>query len=319
MRFLWTGPEEYELVAIERELQRVGYSRVEQPLRTLAMRSGKMLGKLGLLVRFAPWKAEPLIVVGGNLPLREFVPYGFLRSLILWRYDVWEPDYQRWEQYLRISRTPLAFFTARHAAEELGRRVPTCECVWLPECVSPEEYLPTKPLPERRIDVLELGRKYDLIHEQIRRPLELAGRLHLYERIKGVVIYPEKQQMVDGLADAKIVLCYPSSMTHPERSGNVETLTHRYLQTMASGAVVVGKAPQELVEIFGYNPVVEFKTANVAGELLEILENIAHYTQMVERNLARVKEVATTQLRVAQLSALLRKRGYPVPDVPFPA
>jgi glycosyltransferase involved in cell wall biosynthesis len=318
MRFLWTRPEEYELIAIERELERVGYRRVEQPLRKISTRCGNVLGQMGLLARWSPWAAEPLVVVGGNLPMREFVPYGFVRPLILWRYDVWQPDYLRWEQYLTLSRTPLAFFTAKQAAEELGRRVPGCECVWLPECVSPEEYLPTRPLASRQIDVLELGRKYDLIHNQIQRPLEAAGKRHLYERIKGIVIYPEKQQMVDGLADARVVLCYPSSMTHPERSGNVETLTHRYLQAMASGAVVVGKAPSELVEIFGYNPVVEFKTTDVAKKLLEILDNIAQYTPLVERNLARVKEVATTQLRVAQLTALLWERGYKAPSVHIP-
>jgi hypothetical protein len=316
MEFLRSISLEYELDGIQRELMRLGYQPVEQPMRKSAMRVGRLLARMAGLVRLFPGEAAPVLIPGGNLPIVEFVPFGFYRPLILWRYDVWEPDYPGWERYLRQTRSRLAFFTARQAAEEIGRRVPECECLWLPECVALGDYLATTPLAARRTDVLELGRKYDRIHAQIRPRLEATGKVHLYERVKGQMIYPTKQQMVEGLADAKIVLCYPSSVTHPERSGNVETLTHRYLQTMASGALVVGKAPAELVDIFGYNPVVELRESDAADHLLEILDHITEYSPLVERNLARVKEVATTRLRVSQLTALLRERGYKVPAIP---
>jgi hypothetical protein len=124
--------------------------------------------------------------------------------------------------------------------------------------------------------------------------------VHLYERAKGCIVFPAKQEMIDGLANTRISVCFPSSMTHPKRSGVVETLTYRYLESMASKCLVVGKCPKELVELFGYNPVIELENPS---QIMEILNQIQDYQCLVERNYHRLLEVGTARIRVQQLLA----------------
>ena len=69
-----------------------------------------------------------------------------------------------------------------------------------------------------------------------------------------------RMPLAAGFGDAKVSVCFPSSTTHPQRSGSVETATHRYFESFASRCIVVGRAPAELVDLFGYNPVVEADT-----------------------------------------------------------
>ena len=47
-----------------------------------------------------------------------------------------------------------------------------------------------KPLASRSIGVLELGRRHDAFHEQIVPALAGAGIVHLYEKVRGQVIFP---------------------------------------------------------------------------------------------------------------------------------
>jgi len=182
--------------------------------------------------------------------------------------------------------------------------------VWMPECVDPSEYDASKPMASRSIDVLELGRRSEDFHNGITEKLSRARRVHLYERAKGDIIFPAKQEMVDGFASAKISVCFPCSVTHPERSGDVEALTYRYLESMASKCLVVGKCPKELIELFGYNPVIELAGAS---QIMEILDEIQDYHCLVERNYHRLLEVGTTRVRVQQLLAHLTAQPIPQP------
>ena len=50
----------------------------------------------------------------------------------------------------------------------------------------------------------------------------------------------------------------------------VETLTHRYLESIASKRVVVGRCIRELEMLFGYNPVIEVDMADPVGQLRSV-------------------------------------------------
>ena len=55
-------------------------------------------------------------------------------------------------------------------------------------------------------------------------------------------------------------------MTQPEVAGDIETLTQRYWECMFSRMVMVGHAPQELIDFIGYNPVIELSDKISAEE-----------------------------------------------------
>jgi hypothetical protein len=74
-------------------------------------------------------------------------------------------------------------------------------------------------------------------HYAIREGLERAHIIHKFERVKGQIIFPNAAEFRRGLGDARISVCFPSSITNPEMSGQVETVTLRYFESLASRCV----------------------------------------------------------------------------------
>jgi hypothetical protein len=91
-------------------------------------------------------------------------------------------------------------------------------------------------------------------------------------------------------------------MTHPDRAGDVSTVTQRYFQSFAAGCVVVGASPPELLTLFGYDPVVKADLGDPVPQVAEILSNPAKYTPLVERNLKEVR----SHLTADRVQAMLR-------------
>ena len=125
------------------------------------------------------------------------------------------------------------------------------------------------------------------------------------------ILAATREALVDGFADAKVSVCFPSSMTHPARSAHVETVTHRYFESMASGCIIIGRCPSELRDLFGYNPLVEADVnGDAAGQIEAIVRDPCAYAPLVARNRARLMEVGTWHARVATLLSILVARGY---------
>ncbi len=171
----------------------------------------------------------------------------------------------------------------------------------MPEATSPEDYRPEKNLADRSTDVLELGRKYDRYHSQIYESLRESGCSHLFEAAKGQKIFPnDKNCLAEGMGSAKISICFPGALTHHYAAG-IETTTHRYFETFASKCLPLGHAPDELVELFGYNPIIEADLERPFEQLYDILQSIDDYQGFVNRNHDRLLEVGTWDVRAAQI------------------
>ena len=154
--------------------------------------------------------------------------------------------------------------------------------------------------------MLEMGRRYEPYHDKIVSALAQANRVHLYERGESKSIFPGRAELVDGLARAKILICFPRSLSHPEEAGGVETVTYRYFQAMASKCVIVGHAPQELIDLFGYNPVLEVEAGQEYEQIDWALNNSSSLTELVERNYSRLLEVGTWTSRVKTILEVVR-------------
>ncbi|MDQ3082947.1 MAG: glycosyltransferase, partial [Gemmatimonadota bacterium] len=222
----------------------------------------------------------------------------------VYMFDAWPPRHPAILKFVADWGVQFAFVSSRQAAERLGKVSERCTFIWVPEGVDPGRYQRRSSL-ERDIDVLQLGRKFDTHHALIAPALERAGRSYVYEREKGKIIFPVRQQFIDGLARSRISICVPSSLTHPERAGDIETMTIRYLQSMASKCLVLGHAPAEMVDLFGYNPVVEIDDTNAAGQVLDLLANYESYQPLIEKNYAAVTSEHTWDKRWNRMAELL--------------
>ena len=114
------------------------------------------------------------------------------------------------------------------------------------------------------------------------------------------------------MGDAKVTKALPRSMTQPEIAGDIETLTQRYWENMLSRMVMVGHAPQELIDIIGYNPVIEIDTTNPILQITNILMHIEDYQELVDRNRAAALKHGDWRLRMRDVMLWLAECGYEV-------
>lgn len=222
----------------------------------------------------------------------------------VYMFDAWPATHLAITRFVADWGVQYAFVSSRQAAERLAPVSESCTFIWIPEGIDPARYRHGPP-GDRDIDVLQLGRKYDAHHKLIAPALERAGKRYLFEKQKGTLVFPDREQLSDGMARSRISICVPSSITHPERAGDIETMTVRYLQSMVSKCLVLGHAPAEMIDLFGYNPVVEIEMENAADQVLGLLEDYESYLSLIERNYSIVTSEHTWDRRWERMSSLL--------------
>ncbi len=219
-------------------------------------------------------------------------------------FDAWPATHQAITRFVAGWGVQYAFVSSRQAAERLAPVSESCTFIWVPEGIDPARY-ERRTAGERDIDVLQIGRKFDAHHKLIAPALERAGKHYLFEKQKGTLVFPNREQLSEGLARSRISICVPSSITHPARAGDIETMTVRYLQSMASKCLVLGHAPAEMIDLFGYNPVIEIEIDNAADQVLGLLADYDSYLPMIERNYSIVTTEHTWDRRWERMSSLL--------------
>ncbi len=109
------------------------------------------------------------------------------------------------------------------------------------------------------------------------------------------------EQLHEAMGDAKITIALPRSMTQLEVAGDIETLTQRYWENMLSRIVMVGHAPQELVDPIGYNPVIELDKENFTEQIFDILAHIENYQELVDKNRETALQLGDWTLRMKEV------------------
>jgi hypothetical protein len=310
IRFLKTETcrfvSEYVLLSIDRAMEQAGVKSRSNHQNRAQVFIAKALSKLGLVWNVRRFSFDPVFVAFMGFSESRTIPFSYWTEIFPYCFDCWPKEYERWTSFFKRHRIRLAFFTARQSAQHFAAEFPEMQVVWLPEATDPADYWASKSLPDRDIDVLELGRKYDRFHFKIADSLAGAGRRHLFEKVKGEIIFPDRARLIEGMGNSKISICFPCSQTHPARSGSVETVTHRYFESMASKCLIVGHAPQELTDLFGYNPVIEVRWGSEFEQIESVLDNLGSFQDLVERNYRRLLEVGTWKSRVAKILDTLR-------------
>lgn len=220
-------------------------------------------------------------------------PYYVTHEVIPFIWDCWPCYYDKMEKWFKRHETRTAIFTSRMEMEEMQKRCPQVRMFWCPEAINASKYKKGKPLAERSINLLEFGRSNERV----------LGRLaidnHVCTYVDGRFIY-SNEELYEAMADAKITICMPRSMTHPEIAQGIETLTQRYWEAMLSRMIIVGHAPQELIDICGYNPVIELNEDSTATMSLieDVLANVDKYQPMVDKNYCIALEKGQWNIRM---------------------
>lgn len=244
-------------------------------------------------------KGKYLIVLCGGFPDYAAFPYAYVNRIIPVIWDSWPIYWDKIINSFKRHNVRIAFFTQRQVANMLAEKLPGVQCIYLPEALTPNGYLSGSILSKRSIDVLELGRLHAPVHNELE---SLSGSMsinHLYANdVTQKRLFDTFDELAYGLSESKIVINYPRCVTHPEVAGQVETLTQRYWECMYSRSILVGHAPQELIDLVGYNPVIEADVKNIKEIVVEILNNIDNYQELVDRNYETAKRLGSWDSRM---------------------
>lgn len=234
-------------------------------------------------------------------------PYYVTHEVIPFIWDCWPCYYDRMEKWFKRHKTRAAIFTSRMEMEEMKRRCPEVNMLWCPEAVDVKQYKEGKPLKDRNINLLEFGRSNKRVLG------ELTVDNHICTFVDGRFIY-SNEQLFDAMGDAKITICLPKNLTHPDMAQGVETLTQRYWEAMLSRMIIIGHAPQELIDVCGYNPVIELpeNRDKINTMILDIVNNIDDYQDWVDRNRQTALEKGLWNSRMKDIVEWLVNSGYSI-------
>lgn len=241
-----------------------------------------------------------------SIEFDTFPDYMFY-EIIPFLWDVWPDNFDKTFTWLRSHNVKTAIFTSSQVAEMVRERFPGMNVLDITEGIDVEGYLKGLTLKERDIDFLEYGREIDDII-----------RYDVYDKLNfvsgkndGKPIFSH-EDLIRNLSNAKVVAAYPKSWTNPDEAGGIETLTQRYWECMLSRCVMIGHAPQELVGLTGYNPVIEVNRQNPNGQLMDVISIIEVYQELVDKNRATALKYGDWKYSVQKVMTFLLDCGYKI-------
>ena len=245
-------------------------------------------------------RGEVLVPSNGYLLLRESLPYNYTHEIIPFLWDCWPGSWSVLKETLRLLRVRLCFITSRQVLDMLQQELPNIQFVYVPEAVNPRHFQKGKDLKDRPNQLFEIGRKHSEYH----------AVLSKYFKNEGALIDGWVEDYSGTLSQTQVTVCFPRCDTHPEMAGEIETLTERYWESMFSRCLMLGRAPKELINIIGYNPVVEVAWKNPEEQLLKILSHIEDYQPLVDKNYQMAQKWGSWDKRIPTIVEAIEKLTF---------
>lgn len=261
-------------------------------------------------------KKKAIIVTSrGEALFKNAFPFFYNYEIIPMLWDVWPNSWDSLFQDLKLFKCKIVFVTVQAVAEKITREL-GIQAYWIPEGIDPAGYQKGQELWDREIEVYELGRQqkeyHTILEELHQRGIVKQYCRNIYNVAGGLqsLAFPTADDLLKNLPNIKIIVSFPQVDTHPEKAGSLDTLTQRYWEAMLSRCLIVGRAPGELIELIGYDPVINVDWKNPEKQMEMILSNITDYQELVDRNYAVALQKAPWSSRIVDLVEILNGEGY---------
>lgn len=251
-------------------------------------------------------EARLRFVSGYSIQFDTFPDYAFYEVIpLIW--DCWPKQVESVAAFFRKHQVKTAIFTSSQTADVFRDLFPQMNILTITEGIKIDLYSPGKVLPDRKIDILEIGRKDGNFFKT-----PLPEGINHVKTGNFARTFQSDEEFRAALADTKVTVTVPRCDVNPETAGNIETLTQRYWECMLSRIVMVGRAPKELIDLIGYNPVIDWDGNDASPLVSDILGNIGKYQDLVNRNYETAKEMASWEMRMKDIMIYLKNKGYSV-------
>ena len=251
-------------------------------------------------------EARLRFVEAANLPFDTFPDYLCYEIIPLF-WDCWPRFFGKVSAWMKRHHVRTAFFTSSQTAGRMRELCPEIQIYHLPEAIETNLYKEGKDLTKRKYDFLEFGRCCNYVDTSY-----LSHKICILSSRNEQGALATRAMLIDALADSKITICLPRSVNQPEIAQGIETLTQRYWECMLSRVIIIGKAPKELVDILGYNPVVDLDKEHFSEQVEDILANLGDYQKLVDRNRETAMKLGDWKCRIAQMRETLSELGYEI-------
>lgn len=206
-------------------------------------------------------------------------------------WDCWEEYDEMLCSWMKRHRVRACVFTSSLTAERISRRMPHLNILTITEGIDTENYGAGKELCDREIDFYSFGRQPEKL-----RGTDFSGL--------NVAFSGSDSKFRERLQNSKVTIAVPRCDVVPTCH---ETLTQRYWECMLSRMVMIGRAPKELTDLIGYNPVIDIDYAYLPEQIRNIRDNIAEYQPLVDRNRETALRYAPWELRMREVKEWLEK------------
>ena len=253
-------------------------------------------------------EAHIVLVGGGSINWGAWPDYMFYEIIpIIW--DCWPVYYKKVYKFIEKYGIKTVVVTSRQTAEVLKERYPEKNVLFITEGIKTSLYKEGNPLSSRKIDLLEFGRPNTNLPSV---SLEKYGYSHVKSTKPEAKLFPTDEDLYNALSDSKVTLAFPRCITEPQTARSIETLTQRYWENMLSRVVMVGKAPKDLIDLIGYDPVISINERNIEKQIVEILDNIDSYQKLVDKNLQYALLYSPWGGRIKEMKSFLQSIGYSI-------
>lgn len=256
-----------------------------------------------------------MVTANGVTLLDSAFPYFGICEIVPMLWDVWPSTWSRMYAAFKAIDVKTVLVSSSQVAEMINRETKV-RAYWIPEGINARLYHKGTPLSQREYDVYEMGRRLEKYHIVLQGMLDsgMINRLQTSNLTKDGTLSSSMSVSNEDfhtlISRFKIMICFPQCDTNPQRAGDIETLTQRYWEAMLSGCLMVGRAPKELIDLIGYNPVIDVDWGNPAEQMKCILEHIADYQSLVDRNYQSAINYADWSKRLPLIAKCLEDAGY---------
>lgn len=280
-------------------------------VRSLFKRIAILLYRIQKKIGLLPKKKSKLLITatGGTIDENVF-PYlwGYDIVPILW--DCWPGSYQKLLQSIDLFDIKTVFVTSSKVADKINSNTKV-KAYWLYEGIRQSKYCKGEILKNRPFDIIELGRRNLSYHTHLESLVKHGVRLTSSSvRADGRLnennlLYNSEKEMAENISLHKIMVCFPQSVTNPKCVGDIETLTQRYWEAMLSRCLILGHAPNELISVMGYNPCIEVDSLCPEEQVMNILNNIDSFQQLVDENYRTSIKLSSWESRINKIKQVL--------------
>ena len=261
----------------------------------------RFLGKRAILTSASESYLVPLMS-----PNITHFPEGLINAdpfIYLFCWDVLPTNLDKWISIFKYLNPKVIFLTSRDSIA-LFNDEHSFKFEYLPEAIDVERFLGTEKLANRKIDILEYGRRWEELHNVLKLISSLDYLKHIYAA-NGKLVFKDSNEFVESLKDSKVTVCTTGSLSHSNEFGRyqgVELLTRRYLEAMAAGALIIGSCPKDLSDLMEANPVIEILNPKFEKQKIQSLfADINSLQELVDRNQNWVMENGSWGVRILQL------------------